>query len=199
MVLLLIPALLLTLLNRLRAERLSLPASSWLFATLALWSALLRLPFMVSPPASGRGTGRLAGGAIAVPFSAPAAGLDHLGADCWACWASWRPLIRPARMPGNTEHRPRLPPPPSQARNVVLIVWDTVRASNLSLYGYPRDTTPNLTRWAQKGVRYDLAVAPAPWTYPSHSSFFTGQWPFKLNSQWKLHARCPSTRPWPNT
>ena len=44
-----------------------------------------------------------------------------------------------------------LPPPPPGARNVVLIVWDTVRAYNLSPYGYPRDTTPNLARWAQKG------------------------------------------------
>ena len=70
------------------------------------------------------------------------------------------------------------------ARNVILIVWDTVRAPNLSLYGYPRDTTPNLVEWARKGVRYTMALAPAPWTYPSHSCFFTGQWPYKLNSQW---------------
>ena len=67
----------------------------------------------------------------------------------------------------------------------MLIVWDTVRASYLSLYGYQRDTTPNLAAWARKGVRYDRATAPAPWTFPSHSSFFTGQWPFRLNSQWK--------------
>ena len=84
-----------------------------------------------------------------------------------------------------------LPPPPPGARNVVLIVWDTVRAYNLSLYGYPRDTTPNLARWARKGVRYNLALAPAPWTYPSHSCFFTGQWPFKLNSQWKFTLDAP--------
>ena len=66
-----------------------------------------------------------------------------------------------------------------------MIVWDTVRASYTSLHGYPRDTTPNLAAWARKGVRYDRALAPAPWTFPSHCSFFTGQWPFRLNSQWK--------------
>src|SRR5262249_2368841 len=38
----------------------------------------------------------------------------------------------------------------------------------------------------RQGVLYKLAVAPAPWTYPSHSTFFTGQWPFKLNSQWRF-------------
>ena len=84
-----------------------------------------------------------------------------------------------------------LPPPPPGARNVVLIVWDTVRAYNLSAYGYPRNTTPNLARWARKGVRYNLALAPAPWTYPSHSCFFTGQWPFQLNSQWKFTLDTP--------
>jgi arylsulfatase A-like enzyme len=73
--------------------------------------------------------------------------------------------------------------PPPGARNVVLIVWDTVRAYNLTSDRYPRRTTPNLERWARQGVRYQLAVAPAPWTYPSHSCFLTGQWPYKLNSQ----------------
>ena len=38
---------------------------------------------------------------------------------------------------------------------------------------------------------YNLAVAPAPWTYPSHSCFFTGQWPFQLNSQWKFPLDAP--------
>ena len=79
-----------------------------------------------------------------------------------------------------------LPPAPAGARNVVLIVWDTVRAYNISSYGSYRDTTPNLSRWAQKGVQYNHAVAPAPWTYPSHCCFMTGQWPYKLNAQWKF-------------
>ncbi len=74
--------------------------------------------------------------------------------------------------------------PPPGARNVLLIVWDTVRAYNLTTNSYPRPTTPNLERWARQGVHYKIAVAPAPWTYPSHSSFLTGQWPYKLNSQW---------------
>ena len=78
---------------------------------------------------------------------------------------------------------------PPRARNVVLIVWDTVRAYSVSGYGHPRNTTPNLTRWAQKGVQYNYALAPAPWTFPSHVSFFTGQWPLRTNTQWKMQAR----------
>jgi hypothetical protein len=43
-----------------------------------------------------------------------------------------------------SEHRAiaALPPPPPAARNVLLVVWDTVRAKNLSLYGHGRETTP---------------------------------------------------------
>lgn len=64
--------------------------------------------------------------------------------------------------------------------NVLLIVLDTVRADRLSLYGHFRDTTPNLKRLAERGVRFDQARAPASWTLPSHSSMFTGRWPSEL-------------------
>jgi arylsulfatase A-like enzyme len=29
-------------------------------------------------------------------------------------------------------------------------------------------------------------VAPAPWTFPSHGTLFTGRWPFELNTQWNF-------------
>ena len=67
-----------------------------------------------------------------------------------------------------------------RAPNVLLIVLDTVRADRLSLYGYGRDTTPNLARLARRGVRFDRARSTAPWTLPSHASMFTGRWPHEL-------------------
>ena len=86
-----------------------------------------------------------------------------------------------------TEHRAiaALPPPPPAARNVLLIVWDTVRASNLSLYGYGRRTTPNLERLAVRGMRFEHAFATSSWTLPSHASLFTGRWPHELSAGWK--------------
>ena len=84
------------------------------------------------------------------------------------------------------EHRAvsNLPSPPADARNVLLIVWDTVRAGNLSLHGYGRRTSPNLERLAGRGVRFDQAFATAPWTLPSHGSLFTGRWPHELTADW---------------
>jgi arylsulfatase A-like enzyme len=68
----------------------------------------------------------------------------------------------------------RLPDAPPDAPNVLLIVLDTVRAQNLSLYGYVRETTPRLEALALTAMVYDRAVAPSSWTLPSHASMFTG-------------------------
>jgi arylsulfatase A-like enzyme len=79
-----------------------------------------------------------------------------------------------------------LPPAPSDSRNVLLIVWDTVRTGNLSLHGYGRRTSPNLDKLAGRGVRFDQAFATAPWTLPSHASLFTGHWPHVLTADWQV-------------
>ena len=68
-------------------------------------------------------------------------------------------------------------------------MWDTVRAGNLSLYGYNRPTTPNLERLAGRGVRFDLAFSTSPWTLPTHASLFTGKWPHQLGVGWKSPLR----------
>jgi arylsulfatase A-like enzyme len=68
------------------------------------------------------------------------------------------------------------------APNVVLITMDTVRAADVSLYGYGRPTMPNLERWARTGVVFDRATSTAPWTLTSHASMFTGRWPHELSA-----------------
>ena len=75
----------------------------------------------------------------------------------------------------------RLPPASQGANNVLLIVMDTVRAQNLSLYGYDRPTTPNLQELSKNGVVFDWAISPSSWTLPSHASMFTGRWLHELS------------------
>jgi arylsulfatase A-like enzyme len=191
--LMLIPGAAVAVTGRLARGRVSLRAASWLLAALALWGALLRLPIYGGCSlALAVGLGRPIGEAIA------ARGLVSRRLRLvppvlvgvlllLAAATSGREAVREYRAVA------ALPAPP-RSRNVVLIVWDTVRAYSLGAYGYQRDTTPNLARWARKGVEYKLPVAPAPWTFPSHSCFFTGQWPLKLDSQWKwtLDASVPT-------
>lgn len=68
--------------------------------------------------------------------------------------------------------------------NILLLVLDTVRAWSLDLYGYGRPTTPHLRAWAQRGVLFERALAPAPWTTLSHGVMFTGRHPTELSVQW---------------
>lgn len=88
----------------------------------------------------------------------------------------------------------RLPAARAGAPNVLLLVLDTVRELNLSLSGYGRPTTPGLTRWAARGVRFDRAIATSSWTLPSHGSMFTGRLPDELSASWldPLDARYPT-------
>jgi arylsulfatase A-like enzyme len=77
----------------------------------------------------------------------------------------------------------RLAQPHPGSPNVLFVVLDTVRAESLSTYGYNRETSPNLTRLAQRGVRFDQARTAAAWTLPSHASMFTGRWPYELTTR----------------
>lgn len=68
--------------------------------------------------------------------------------------------------------------------NVILLVLDTVRAMNLSLYGYPRKTTPALERFASSAVVFEEAYSTAPWTLPSIATMFTGRYPHEHGADW---------------
>jgi arylsulfatase A-like enzyme len=65
----------------------------------------------------------------------------------------------------------------SKLPNIILIVMDTLGAKHMSLYGYPRCTTPNLEHIARDCSVYTRCFAPACWTIPSHASIFTGLYP----------------------
>lgn len=79
----------------------------------------------------------------------------------------------------------QLPAIPGNRPNVLFIVLDTVRASSLSLYGYPRDTTPQLTRLAAEGTMFRRAYSHSSWTLPAHAAFFTGRYPHELSTTWE--------------
>ncbi len=77
-----------------------------------------------------------------------------------------------------------LPAAASGAPNVLLVVWDAVRAQSLSLYGAPRPTSPDLQRLAAAGLVFDRAISTSPWTLPSHASLFTGHYADRLSAGW---------------
>lgn len=66
---------------------------------------------------------------------------------------------------------------PAQTPDIVVIVLDTTRLDRLGIYGYDKDTSPHLDKWAAKARVYDQVRADGPWSLPSHASLFTGKWP----------------------
>jgi arylsulfatase A-like enzyme len=186
LVVMLVPGLVVAGASALKPQLVSLRPAVWIFATLALWGPLLRTPLY------GVATLLLAGGiahGISRWIAKRASAFERVAR--WSLPALLA-LVAATMVVSLGRHAlaemramARLPAPPAAATNVLLIVMDTVRAENLGLYGYRRDTTPHLARWARKAVRFEWALAPAPWTFPSHGSFFTGQWPSMLGAHWQ--------------
>ena len=68
-------------------------------------------------------------------------------------------------------------PGPEPPRRVFLITVDTLRADHLGWHGYPRDTSPRLDEWVERGVVFDRAIVQWPKTGPSFASMFTSLYP----------------------
>jgi arylsulfatase A-like enzyme len=85
------------------------------------------------------------------------------------------------------------PAPPKQTnarRNVVLVSIDTLRADRVGAYGGP--PTPTLDRLAREGTLFEIALAGAPWTRPSHATMLTGVFACAHGLGSDLDARLPA-------
>jgi len=94
------------------------------------------------------------------------------------------PLVVPSRTDrvgtdraGTGDAAPPTSDAPRRPLNVLVISVDTLRADHLGVYGYARPTSPHVDALAARGVRFDQAISPAPWTLPAYGSLFTGLLP----------------------
>ena len=74
----------------------------------------------------------------------------------------------------------RLPvrtPASADSPNVILIVADAVRPDHLSTYGYARETSPNLDRFADHATVFRNAYSHGTRTVPAVASLFTSLYP----------------------
>jgi len=67
---------------------------------------------------------------------------------------------------------------PTNQSNIILIVLDTMSAKNLSIYGYPRATTPNFEKFAERANVYHAHHAGGNFTVPGTASILTGLYPW---------------------
>jgi len=67
---------------------------------------------------------------------------------------------------------------PSAPHNLLIVLFDTLSARHMSLYGYPRRTTPNLERLARISTVYHQHWAAGNFTMPGTTSLLTGVYPW---------------------
>ncbi|MBN2134917.1 MAG: sulfatase [Acidobacteria bacterium] len=81
------------------------------------------------------------------------------------------PVLKAGKLPGE--------------RNILLISLDTLRPDHLGIYGYERDTSPNIDIFARKSILFKNATAQSNWTLPSHMSFFASLFPMETGYGWR--------------
>jgi arylsulfatase A-like enzyme len=64
------------------------------------------------------------------------------------------------------------------APNILILVFDALSARNMSLYGYPRDTTPELAKFAENALVFNQHYSSANFTTPGTASILTGTLPW---------------------
>ncbi len=66
----------------------------------------------------------------------------------------------------------------SDSPNIIVIVFDAWSQHHLSMYGYPRNTMPNLEAFARNATVYHKHYATATFTTPGTSSLLSGLYPW---------------------
>lgn len=62
--------------------------------------------------------------------------------------------------------------------NIIILVFDALSAHNMSLYGYRRETTPNLSQFAERSYVFHNHYASGNFTTPGTASLLTGTYPW---------------------
>jgi arylsulfatase A-like enzyme len=89
---------------------------------------------------------------------------------CALCLTLW---LAACRGGGPTASPTAAPVNQTRARNVLLIVIDTLRADHLGAYGYARPSSPHIDAFARQAALFEHGYSHAPWTMPSVASMFT--------------------------
>ena len=66
----------------------------------------------------------------------------------------------------------------AQDANIIIIVFDALSQRHASLYGHPRQTMPNVDRFAENATVYHNHYSTGSYTVPSTSTIFTGMHPW---------------------
>jgi len=83
-------------------------------------------------------------------------------------------------------------PRPPRAKNVVIVLIDTLRADHITPYAKTRVRTPALQRFASEGVVFEHAQSQESWTKPAVATLLSGLYPDSHDTK-TMEARLPES------
>ena len=86
-------------------------------------------------------------------------------------------LLVPRAIKNRTYSAP-IPQLSPQKTNIIILVLDTLSARHMSLHGYDRNTTPNLSKFAEKSTVFQRHYAAGNFTIPNTASLLSGTYPW---------------------
>jgi arylsulfatase A-like enzyme len=75
----------------------------------------------------------------------------------------------------------------SEDFNLIIIAFEPLGANHVGIYGYTKDTTPNLDSFSKGAFVFKNAISPSSWTLPVFMSWFTGLYPSQHRIVNKYH------------
>ena len=67
---------------------------------------------------------------------------------------------------------------PDADKNILIVVYDAFSAHNIPFHGYTRETTPNLSKLAERAIVYHNAISAGNFTTPGTASLLSGVYPW---------------------
>lgn len=157
---------------RVRVESASRPDET-VFEGLSGWKREVRVPLE-----------RFQGEPVRLTFDVESRSKDATSRATVFSWHAPRILVPDQRAPGEAKGKgvaglgaQGQMPVPEGRPNIVLYVIDALRADHLASYGYARDTSPNISRFATQATLFENAFANSNWTKPSVGTLLTGLYP----------------------
>ena len=111
-----------------------------------------------------------AGKSVLLDFS-----LDGGKKGLWGYWGN--PVVRSHLLAVSTPAANTVASDRRKPRGVILLVIDTLRKDHLNIYGYPRETTVHLKKFADEGVAFSQAISQGTMTKISMPSIVTSLYP----------------------
>ncbi len=82
------------------------------------------------------------------------------------------------------------------AKNVLVILLDSLRQNHMGCYGYHKKTTPFIDKIASQGTLFETAITQGNWTAPAHMALFTGLNAFMHTADKKNFYLLPKYKTW---